>query len=284
MTGVERLLFAHGRTLNLGLFRILFACALWIEVSTSLTMDVFAIDGGFHLPYVPFLPRVSEQAYRSIHLAQYPLVGALGLGLFARGACFGLLLLQGYVFFADRMNFRNHPYLFLLLLVLLLAAPAADAVSLSALMRDRFWGTVKPLTFQRLMQVQISIVYFFAGLSKLYPVYLGGSVLAHQLEPALIPRVGPAVAGLLLAPRAMQLASWATVVLELSLPFALWCRRTRPVAIVAGCVLHAAVAWVLDVYTFSLVMIASYLLFLDPEALPRMARRWAQARISTLTS
>lgn len=260
LAALERLLFARGSTFNLGLFRIVFAGALWIEVSTSLNMDVFAIEGGFHLPYFEFLPHVSEQVYRWIHLAQYPLIGALALGLFVRGACCGLLLLQGYLFFADQLNFRNHPYLFLLLLLLLIGAPAADAVSVRALAQpESFWGTTRSLTSQRLIQIQISIVYFFAGLSKLYPFYLKGHVLAHQLESA----------GLPLDSRSAQVAAWATVVLELSLAFALWSKRARPAAIAMGFVLHASVAWLLGVYTFSMVMVGSYLLFLDPDGLAR---------------
>jgi hypothetical protein len=294
LPALDAFFFASGRTLNLGLFRVLFACALWIEVSVSLNMSAFAIDGGFHLPYLELIPYVSEPTYRWIHLAQYPLIAALLFGLFTRVACGGLLLLQGYLFFADQINFRNHSYLFLLLLLLLAAAPADDALSLAALARGRwsrsgrarsFWGTTRVLTFQRLIQLQVCIVYFFAGLSKLYPYYLRGEVLAHQLEPLLPQRLDALLGGwlaastldrataLLLDPRVMQLAAPATVALELALPFALWWRRTRPAVIVTGWVLHAVLALLLEVYTFSLVMMASYLLFLDPEALPGAVRR-----------
>ena len=53
-----------------------------------------------------------------IHIAEIPLIILMGLGLFTRGAIGGLLVLQSYIFFADQLNFRNHPYFFLLVLVI----------------------------------------------------------------------------------------------------------------------------------------------------------------------
>jgi len=42
--------YAKGNTCSLGLFRILFAITLYLEVSTTAWYSVFAIEGGFHLP------------------------------------------------------------------------------------------------------------------------------------------------------------------------------------------------------------------------------------------
>jgi hypothetical protein len=58
-----------------------------------------------------------------------------------------------------------------------------------------------------------------------------------------------------------------TVVFELGLPFALWFRKTRPIAILLGTVFHLGIFFGMDILNFSLAMIASYFLFLDPETL-----------------
>lgn len=68
---------------------------------------------------------------------------------------------------------------------------------------------------------------------------------------------------LLLSPASMVAASIYTVVVELFLPFGLWWRRTRGLCIALGLALHLTIAVTLEIYAFSIVMLASYLLFLD---------------------
>ncbi len=58
-----------------------------------------------------------------------------------------------------------------------------------------------------------------------------------------------------------------TVVFELGLPLALWFRKTRPIAIILGFGFHLGIFLGMDILVFSLAMIGTYLLFLDPETL-----------------
>ncbi len=259
--------FAEGPVVSLGLFRILFACCLLAEVRTSRAKSVNAIDdGGFHLPYFDWIPPVSDPVYQLLHDLQIPLILLLALGLVARTSCAALLAIQGYLLLVDRLNFRNHSYLFLLLLLLLLLSPAAETLSLRGLARARRSGVGwlsenlavrRPLTFQRLLQVQVCLTYFLAGLHKLHPAYLRGDVLGDVLGSPSAPLA--ALAGL-------------AVALELWLPFGLWMRKTRPLSILLGISFHLAIAWTLSIHAFSFAMIASYLLFLDPNTLPDLLR------------
>ena len=259
--------FAEGPVFSLGLFRILFACCLLAEVPTSRVKSVNAIaDGNFHLPYLDWIPAVPAAVYSLLHDLQVPLILLLALGLVARSSCAALLAIQGYLFLADQLNFRNHSYLFLLLLLLLLLSPAAETLSFRSLARARRSGvgllreslTVRrPLTLQRLVQVQVCLAYFLAGLHKLHPAYLRGDVLGDILEspPAVLAVLAP-----------------LTAALELWLPFGLWAKKTRPLSMLLGISFHLAVAWTLSIHVFSLVMIASYLLFLEPDSLPGLLR------------
>jgi len=272
---------ARGKTTALDLFRILFAAALMAEVHTSQVKNLNAIDDGlFHLPYLQAIPTMAEPTYHLLHALQPPLLLLLALGLFPRLSCATLFAVQGWLFFADRLNFRNHAYLFLLLLLLLALAPVGRSLSLPALLRalggrpHAFFGDRRPLTVQRLIQVQLCIAYFFAGLHKLHPAFLQGDVLRHLLHERW-PRIadGP--------PTALAAIACAAAVFELWLPFALWHRRTRPVAVALGIVFHLSVALALDITVFSSVMIASYVLFLDPERpsawlRDRAARLWGE--------
>jgi len=83
-----------------------------MELPITRTLSVFAIDGGFHLPYVPFIGRITPETYALIHNLEIPFIVLLGLGILPRLSAGALLGLQGYVFFSDQLNFRNHPYFF----------------------------------------------------------------------------------------------------------------------------------------------------------------------------
>lgn len=299
-TGVSRVIsawnrffFVQGPILSLGVFRIVFAFCLFFEVETTRAHSRFAIEGGFHIPYLSFIGQVSEPTYHLLHNLQYPFIVLLGLGLFSRACCGALLLLQGFVYFNDLQNFRNHPYLFLLLLLLLLFSPAANAVSVSAMGRALFQRRSvitalveqrDSLTCQRLMQIQICLVYLVAGLHKCTPFFFSGKVLAYFLNQSVehwrpyldfffATATADQLQAKLLSPQVQMWPSIMTVVMELGLPFALWHRRTRRWAMILGIFFHLGIGVLMNITTFSAAMIGSYLLFLDPETLPRLARR-----------
>jgi len=286
----ESFWYSEGSTFNLALFRILFATCLYREVGISFNMSRFAIEGGFHLPYLGFIQPLTENAYQWVHNLQYPFILLVAVGIFTRTSCSVILLLQGYIFFADQLNFRNHPYFFLLVLLLLLFSPADDALSVKSILRAlknrqpviaSFLGSQQPLTFQRLIQVQVCIVYLYAAFHKGNMGYLNGQVLDHYLHQHLL---GPSekILGALLSDalfaglldflfkaETLMTLSIFTVVLEFALPLALWFRKARPYALILGTILHLGIALSMGIYTFSLAMIGSYLLFLDPRTLTR---------------
>ena len=284
---------ASAPTAALGLFRVLFAWCLWREVETTRLKSLFAIEGGFHLPYVPLIQPVSLETYELLLGLQLPLIAMLALGLWMRPACLGLIGLQGWIFFSDQLHFRNHPWFFLLLLVALLPSAADRSFSwrsLRSAWRARrgpcaadWLGPSGPLTWQRLIQVQVTMVYVVAALHKLHPLFLRGGVVGDMLarnEPLWQARLeallGPALAsGLgdrLTSPEALLAAGVATPLLELALPLALWWRRLRPAAIVVGSGFHLTIAFLTGIHTFSYALLATYLLFLDPDAVPRAVR------------
>jgi hypothetical protein len=296
----DRFWYAEGNPLSLGVFRALFALCLAFELPITKSRSMFAVEGGFHLPYFPFPSPVSLETFRALHVLQYPFILLLGLGVVPRVAAGVLLVLQGYVFFADQLNFRNHPYLFLLILGLLAFAPSGRAFSIPALLRRLFDRTrggpapaaTAPLTIQRLIQAQISIVYFYAALHKLSAPFLSGRVLATVMSESITGgRVGRLLGGLL-SPGALESfratasqpefwvpIAWTTVILELLLGFALWIPKIRPAAMVFGIAFHLAIGYTMKIDLFSAMMIASYVLFLDPETLPRLLDRRSAAPV-----
>jgi hypothetical protein len=287
--------YAEGNPLSLGVFRALFALCLAFELPVTRSVSVFAIRGGFHLPYLSFLAPLSPETYQLVHTLQYPCIALLGLGIFPRVCAGALLGLQGYIFFADQLNFRNHPYFFLLLLLLLIFAPSGKAFSIPSLLRGLVAGGRKasarsgvlaPLTIQRLIQVEVSIVYFYAALHKMTGQFLGGHVLAdvmggsvsngrlgHLLAGWVSPAALEGIRSSMVHPEFWVLSAWITVMLELTLPFALWVPRWRMAAMGFGIPFHLAIGYTMKIEIFSAAMISSYLLFLDPGTLPKLWHR-----------
>jgi uncharacterized membrane protein YphA (DoxX/SURF4 family) len=286
----EAFWFAEGPTLGLGVFRILFALTLVLEVGTNFEMQQNAVaGGGFHHPYAGFLPPPSERLYWLLHVVQWPASLLLAFGVAPRTACAVLLSAEGWVFFADRLAFRNHTYLSLLLTGLLLVSPCARSLSLASLFRGRRAARSEnaPLTAQRLIQFQISALYFWSAINKLAPGFASGSVMAVAIgEKGLASGASGAILGALLPPetlaRVVEAASrpenmvpgaYATIALELFLAFALWWRRTRPAAILLGVAFHAIIGISMDIGTFGLIATSSYVLFVEPGRLERLRAR-----------
>lgn len=296
----ERFWTRQGSPLSLALFRICFALVLWKEVATIKSKSRFAIEGGFHVPYVSFIQPLSKETFEWICWLQNPLVFLLAVGLFTRFSICGLLALQGYIFFTDYLNFRNHPYFFLLVLLLLLFSPAGEALSVRSAWRsirsrrpliEAVLGRDSPLTFQRLIQMQYCILYFYSALHKLHPAYLRGEVLATLLGRDITTGSSGRILGWFLDaegmervsrffgnPHNMVLPAVLTVVIEMGLPFTLWSRKLRPFALLVGVLFHLNIAVMMNIMAFSLAMIAGYLLFLEPETLPGLVQRMAGKR------
>lgn len=285
----ETFWYSNGNTFSLGLFRLLFAICLYLELSTTAWWSVFAIEGGFHLPYVWFIQPVTADTFGWMLNLQYPFILLLAIGLFTRLSCSALLLLQGYIFFADQMNFRNHPYFFLLVLCLLLFSPADDALSLKSILRAlknrrpmiaSLLGSQQPLTFQRLIQFQVCILYLYAAFQKLNFGFVRGAVLEHYMSDEFLRGPAGKILEAVLSESALfslmdflhngqtfMVISLLSLILEFCLPLALWFRKPRPFAMILGIVFHIGLAVAMDVWSFSLAMTAAYLLFLEPATL-----------------
>lgn len=124
----------------------------------------------------------------------------------------------------------------------------------------------------RLMRFQLAIIYLSAGLYKIdSPVWRNGSAVyyvlnsnIHQRIPYFVPPEFEIVNTML---------TYATLLWELGFAFMLWFRPTRRVALVLGVLIHLGMFSLMEVGAFHLVMLASYIAFLNPERVPTLARR-----------
>ncbi len=152
-------------------------------------------------------------------------------------------------------------------------------------MLQSFLGNQLPLTFQRLFQVQVTIVYIYAALQKVSWNYLNGTVLEFFmrdeflrgraggiLESMLSESALFALMDFLYSGRTFMILAIFSVVLEFFLPLALWYRKTRTLAIIVGAGFHIFLYFAMDVFGFSLAMIGTYLFFIDQETLVTRVR------------
>ncbi len=212
-------------------------------------------------PYVSWTPEITLGLAWTLICVWMVSGLAFLLGWQTRAAGVVLGVTMGATLALDQQLYSNHLYLMLLLTGLLLLASAGGAISLDA--RGGRGAATAPGWATWLLQVQVSVVYLFAGLSKLNANYLSGSVIAASLRTA-----GPlAIPAGWRSQQPMMALAVLSICLELLVAAGLWSRRWRAAALVGGLSLHVGVsAWLVpteQLVIFSLVMLPLYLLFLD---------------------
>jgi vitamin K-dependent gamma-carboxylase-like protein len=190
---------------------------------------------------------------------------ALLVGYRARLAAGILTAATAFLYVVDQ-NFWGHHVYFISLMTLLLTFVESDAaLSVRALRgggrpRVTDWPVL-------LMKLQLSLVYFFAAVAKLNPVFLSGYVIASRTSLPALARQDPLVLSLL-AVAAFAGEAW--------LSFALWVPRLRFAAIVIGVGMHALVPIIFGMYAglivFSVASVSMYPLFLGKETSYRTPR------------
>jgi hypothetical protein len=146
------------------------------------------------------------------------------------------------------------------------ASPAAAPVSIAPL---------------RLIRYQVALVYLASGLWKLYnPFWRDGSAVYYVLQNNVFRRF-PAVPGVeAFAP----VATYTTLFWEVAFAPLLLYRRTRVIALTVGVLIHLGMFALLEIGPFHLVMLASYLAFLDPGTVARHGARSSPQRPAEATA
>ena len=159
-------------------------------------------------------------------------------------------------FLIDQNLWSNHTYFVGLALLLLSLTESERSLSVRWVREGRpeRQVTAWPLV---LLQLQLSIVYFYSAMAKMNPTFLGGEILSTRLS----------VPGVVDSPFVIKLASVATIGLELFLSFALWIPSLRYWGFLAGAVFHALIPLSIHLYAalvaFSIATLSPYILFLD---------------------
>lgn len=270
-------LFALTDIASLVFFRLAFGAVMLWEIWRYWQngwIAAYWIEPQFHFKYYGFgwvHPWGGQGMY--VHFV------ALGLLAFCIliGFCYRLAALLfflgfSYVFFLEQARYLNHFYLLSLLSFLLIFVPANRSLSLDAWLWPFLRSQTMPVWCLWLLQTQIGIAYFYAGLAKLNEDWLQSQPMSIWLaDHTEMPLLGPYMR----QPWVAYFFSYSGLLLDLFVvPFLLW-RRTRPYAFCAILGFHLLNNQLFTIGIFPWFMLAATTLFFSP-SWPRvlLSRLW----------
>jgi Vitamin K-dependent gamma-carboxylase len=277
--------------LRIGLGLQVILCCLSIRRDWS---HLFAANGGewvsrelletIYSTQVPLAPRVSWilNAGSALGLSEETMLTATWICLFASGCAllFGFLcrpaaIAAWFLHFCTvtsggLLSYGMDNFTIIGLFYLMLA-PFPDRFSLDA----RIWkSSIKDAHlhgfFQRVLQLHLSIIYFFAGLTKcLGAGWWNGESMWRALT---CPPFNVLPTNLIMVAQPfLPLAGIAVCILETSYPLFIWLNRTRRIWFFSILAMHVGIGMMLGLYLFALIMIILNLAAFGPQLFFRRA-------------
>ncbi len=261
-SSLARWLFAPVDVAPQVLTRIVFGVLMVVDLATSLAGDGITAryvepDFWFTFPGFAWVRPLPGAGMSWLFVALVAFAAMIAVGLFYRVAAIGFALGTTWIFLVDQTHYLNHHYLICLLALLLAVAPAHAAGSVDAWRR----GCARPRVAAwslRLLQVQVAIVYLYAGVAKLDADWLDGAFA--ELCFAQVPLLAPHADDELLT-RAFAVAGLLFDLLVV--PALLW-RRTRWWATGAAVLFHGINSQLFAIGVFPWLMLGMLPLLWPP--------------------
>jgi hypothetical protein len=154
------------------------------------------------------------------------------------------------------------------------------ALSLDQRRRNgRFWSAEERARWPiRLMQVQLSLIYFFSAQTKFIgEAWNDGTAVSYPWRVYHDWAILPVPQWLAENPFLVNVTTWSAMAIELALAILVWNRRCRPWVLAAGVVLHTSIWLSMSVMFFGLAMFVLYLAWVPWETVRDMPDRVRQA-------
>ena len=266
------------------LFRILFGCLVAAEsfgaILTGWVKRVF-IDTHFTFTFIGF--EGLEALHGNLMYFYYIVMGILGvlimLGAKYRFAIISYTILWAGVYLAQKTAYNNHYYLLLVISFYMCFVPANSYKSLDAKWNPEIKSEVMPYWVSLLFIIQISLVYFFAAVAKIYPDWLDGTftknLLIGSTDISFIQNI--------FSKKWFYLfIAYSGIVFDLLIvPFLLF-KKTRTVAFIASLIFHIFNAIALQIGIFPFFALGFIIFFYEPETIRKIFFR-KRISISTET-
>jgi hypothetical protein len=159
----------------------------------------------------------------------------------------------------------------------LIFAPAGAALSMDRVIRVRAGResqTIRPRSpwAQRMIQLQLSALYFFAFLIKVKGApWLQGTALFYVYHLEEFKRFP--VPAWFFQPLVLRFGSWFALALEFSLGLLIWIKEFRYPLLLMGVLFHLWLEYSLNIPLFQWDVLSAYVLFIDPADLNRIGER-----------
>jgi len=295
---------------SLGLFRFFFGLSciigavllwpdrvLWFTDQGPITFAVAqmlnALGTPGPTPYSPLNAHTTELGISLFFIAFIVASLTLSLGFCTRTSA--ILVDLGLSALHNRNNqiINGSDLVFSVMAFYLILSPAGAVFSVDRLIRlARGKEPAEPRLIvpwaQRLMQIQVSIIYCAAVLSKVTgSLWINGMAVYYpvnypELQRFPIPHLGVNDIWLI------DLLTYGAIATEFALVFFIWHPRLRLYVITAGVLLHLGIEYSINVPMFAGIMIASYLTFITDEDWKKLKRslkrRFAYAKLTVTTN
>lgn len=167
-----------------------------------------------------------------------------------------------YIELMDKTTYLNHYYFVSVLSFLMIWLPANATFSLDAWRNPKLRFSHIPRWTIDSIKLLLAIVYVYAGLAKLNSDWLFD---AQPLTIWLASKTNlPLIGGWMRESWVAYAFSWFGAVYDLSIPFFLLYKKTRPYAFVVVVVFHVMTRILFPIGMFPFIMIVSTLIFFDP--------------------
>jgi hypothetical protein len=181
------------------------------------------------------------------------------IGLFYRLAITTFFLCFTYVELIDKTTYLNHYYFISVMAFLMILVPANRYYSLDVWRKPDLKVTTIPGWCIGIFKLQLLLVYFFAGISKLNHDWLIAAMPLRIWLPANSQL--PIVGGLLTQLWVAHAFSWFGAIFDLFIGFLLLSGRTRKAAYFMVVVFHLFTAWFFKIGMFPYIMIFVTIVF-----------------------
>ena len=249
-------------------FRIAFGLLMFVSISR------FIAKGWVHTMYV--MPKMHFPYYGFEWIKALPesgmylvfallLISSLGimLGAFYRISAILFFLLFTYVELIDKTNYLNHYYFISLISFLLIFVPADLSFSLHNKWFKRKELDQVPRVFMLMPQLQMFVVYFFAGVAKINTDWL----LEAQPLRIWLPAFShfPIIGSLMEKEELAFVFCWFACIYDLCIGFFLFSRRHVYVAYVFVILFHLATSLLFNIGMFPYIMMTITIIFFREE-------------------
>ncbi|WPU95318.1 HTTM domain-containing protein [Mucilaginibacter sabulilitoris] len=181
------------------------------------------------------------------------------IGLLYKIAITSFFLCFTYVELIDKTTYLNHYYFISIMAFLMILVPANRYFSVDVWRKPNLKATMVPGWCIGVFQVQLIIVYFFAGISKLNHDWLIAAMPLRIWLPANSQLL--LIGGLLTHLWVAYVFSWFGAIFDLLIGFLLLAPRTRKAAYFFVVVFHLFTAWFFKIGMFPYIMIFVTIIF-----------------------